>query len=506
VAAGEEARLAGRYRVVRRLGAGGMGTVHLAEDERLGRPVAIKRLHAESAREIARRFQREAKLGASLNHPNLVAVYDAVSDEEDVLIVMEYVDGPTLAQRLRQGRIHPAEALAALEGVAAALDHAHAHGVVHRDVKPGNVLLGPGGAAKLADLGIASAVEGTQITRSGAVLGTPAYMAPEQLEGGRTGPASDVYALAAVAYETLSGCRARLGRTPMEIAHRAATEPPPDLRAAWPEAPAAASETIRRAMARDRAERPESAGALLAELREALFPAAATARTAELPAGPVGAAPVPPAAGPSGATASPPPTTDRPPPDRGRSGVSPGQAGEAAAPGRREPLRSRRRAAPLAALAATAALALAAVLLAGGSEQPAPAPDRPPSARTGPPPAAAQRAAADTVREFYELSADDRYEEAWALAGEGFRALFQGSFDSYVGTVDTLEEFEFLSLEPTRQSADSVSLAARSVARHTNGVDRCRSTYEVARGEDGRWRIEDGSISCPRSTRPASGE
>jgi hypothetical protein len=261
--------LAGRYRVERRLGSGGMGAVHLARDERLGRPVAIKRLPADSPEEAARRFEREARLGASLNHPNLVTVYDTDADEEGVLIVMEYVPGSTLSDELASGPLAPERAVEILTGVAAALDHAHAAGVIHRDVKPANVLLGQG-VVKLADLGIATAAETSGITRTGNVLGTPVYMAPEQLEGRDLGPAVDVYALAAVAFEALSGRRARTGRTPLEIAQKVATEPPPDLREVWAAAPDGAAAALCRGMANDPEERPRSAGALVAEVREGL--------------------------------------------------------------------------------------------------------------------------------------------------------------------------------------------------------------------------------------------
>src|SRR5918997_5907549 len=197
--------LAGRYRVIDRLGSGGMAVVYLAEDERLGRRVAVKRLHADSPEDTAKRFSREARLGASLNHPNVVTVYDTVTDEGTVVIVMEYVDGESLADALRRGPVEPDETVRILRGVAAALDHAHQNGIVHRDVKPANILLGKEGGAKLVDLGIATAVEGTRITRSGSVMGTAAYMAPEQLDGMDTGPHTDVYALASVAYEMLTG-------------------------------------------------------------------------------------------------------------------------------------------------------------------------------------------------------------------------------------------------------------------------------------------------------------
>jgi eukaryotic-like serine/threonine-protein kinase len=270
--------LAGRYRVIERLGSGGMASVLLAEDERLGRQVAIKRLHAESPEDTAQRFRREAQLGASLNHPNLISVYDIVTDDEGVLIVMEYVDGETLRDAIDRGPVPPGRAMEVLRGVAAGLDHAHAEGIVHRDVKPANVLIGRrDGQAKLADLGIATAVEGTRITKSGTVMGTAAYMAPEQLEGQRAGPAADIYALAVVAWETLSGSRAYDGRTPIEIAHRKASEPPPSLADVWPDAPSAAVAALQRGMGADPGSRPRSAGAFVEELGHALAPAPAPA-------------------------------------------------------------------------------------------------------------------------------------------------------------------------------------------------------------------------------------
>jgi tetratricopeptide (TPR) repeat protein/predicted Ser/Thr protein kinase len=259
-----------RYRVIKHLGSGGMASVLLCEDERLGRKVAVKRLHADSPVDVERRFKREAKLGASLNHPNVVSVFDTATDEEGVLIVMEYVEGHPLRQLLRHGPLRPEEVCRIVSDVGDALDHAHAQGVVHRDVKPGNVLIREDGVTKLADLGIATAADDTRITRSGVVLGTAGYMAPEQLDGRGAEPASDIYALAAIAFEGLSGRKPREGKTPMQIAHSMATEDPPDLREAWPRAPAAAARVLQRGMALEPEDRPASAGELARELTDAL--------------------------------------------------------------------------------------------------------------------------------------------------------------------------------------------------------------------------------------------
>jgi eukaryotic-like serine/threonine-protein kinase len=280
--------LAGRYRPLRILGTGGMARVHLAEDERLGRRVAVKQMHAHSADDAALRFEREAKLGASLNHPNLVSIYDIETEGESVLIVMEYVEGETLQDTIARGTPAPERVAEIVRDIASGLDHAHRHGVVHRDVKPANILIRRDGTAKLADLGIASAAEQTSITRSGVVMGTAAYMAPEQLEGGKAGPQTDVYALAAVAFEALSGQKARTGKTPLEVAHQVVNGPAPDLARSWHGAPPGVVSALARGLAREPGERHSTAGAFADELTRGLRArvaqaAPATERTAPMP-------------------------------------------------------------------------------------------------------------------------------------------------------------------------------------------------------------------------------
>src|SRR3954468_10747840 len=222
---------AGRYRRVRRLGTGGMARVFLAEDTVLDRQVAVKQLPSGSPQEALRRFRREARLGASLNHPNVVSIFDSLTDDDALLIVMEYVEGESLSERLKRGAVSTEESLSILRQVAEALDHAHAHGVVHRDVKPSNVLIGSDGAVKLADLGIATAVDATSITGTGAVIGTLAYIAPERLRGKPGEASADIYSLAAVAFELLSGRRAHPEQTPPELLRSVDSGRVPDLRA-----------------------------------------------------------------------------------------------------------------------------------------------------------------------------------------------------------------------------------------------------------------------------------
>src|SRR3954451_6456164 len=258
---------AGRYRAIRWLGAGGTATVFLARDERLEREVAVKRVHgAEVTAETALRLQREARIMASLRHPNLVTVLDMVTDADDLLLIMEYVQGQTLAEVFASGPLAWEHTSALLTPVAAALDDVHREGVVHRDLKPSNILVASNGVVKVADLGLATAAEITRITPPGVILGTPAYMAPEQARPGRCTHAVDIYALATIAFEALSGARPRAGRTVVAILAQATQEPPADLREHRPGTPAPVAEALMRGMSPDPQDRQTSASQLLADL------------------------------------------------------------------------------------------------------------------------------------------------------------------------------------------------------------------------------------------------
>src|SRR5437764_7165232 len=226
--------IAGRYRVEGRLGVGGMSTVYLAFDHRLERYVALQLLaeHLAEDETFVSRFRREALAAARLVHPNIVQVFDFGLDERSGqhFIVMELVDGPSCAQLLRDRRVMPVdETLDVISQACRGLDHAHRNGVVHRDVKPGNLLVSRDGGVKLADFGIARATDQSSITQVGSVLGTAAYLAPEQARGEEAGPPADLYGLAVVTYQLLSGRLHYEATSPSALAHKQHRSAPPPL-------------------------------------------------------------------------------------------------------------------------------------------------------------------------------------------------------------------------------------------------------------------------------------
>ncbi len=228
------AEIGGRYRLEGRLGYGGMSTVHLALDLRLERQVAVKLLAEHLAEDptFISRFQREAQAAARLVHPNIVQVFDSGQDEASgqYYIVMEYIEGQSCAEILRDdGWLEVDEAIAIIDQACEGLHYAHRHGVVHRDVKPGNLLRAREGEVKLADFGIAKATEQSSITQVGSVLGTAAYLAPEQARGEEAGPRADLYALGVVTYQLISGRLPYEANSLTELALKQQQEAPPML-------------------------------------------------------------------------------------------------------------------------------------------------------------------------------------------------------------------------------------------------------------------------------------
>src|SRR3978361_1571377 len=216
--------LEGRYRVLERLARGGTSTVYSAGDERLHRPVAVKVMSAALSTDpaFADRFAREARVAARLSHPNAVSVYDQGTDGSHVFLVMELVRGRTLRDLLRErGVLSPAQAVSIMEPVLGALAAAHRAGLVHRDVKPENILLSDDGAVKVADFGLARAIEAdASSTRTGLMMGTVAYCPPEQISRGSADARSDVYSAGVVLFELLTGTAPYLGDSAMAVAYQ----------------------------------------------------------------------------------------------------------------------------------------------------------------------------------------------------------------------------------------------------------------------------------------------
>ena len=304
-----EVLLAGRYRLETRIAVGGMGEVWRAADAVLGRPVAVKLMRAEYAGhpEAMARFRAEAQRAAALSHPNIAHVYDfgEAAPGGAAYLVMELVDGPSLAGLLATGPLDPVLVMDVLAQAAAGLQAAHTAGLVHRDVKPGNLLMNPAGVLKITDFGIAYAAGAAPVTQTGMIVGTPAYLAPERVAGRPASPASDLYSLGVAGYECLTGAPPYTG-TAAEVAaahlHRSVPPLPPTV-------PPAVAAFIAELTAPDPAARPPSAGAAAAraaQLRDALRGGATTVQQAggaggwDGEWGPPAALASPPAGGPGG--------------------------------------------------------------------------------------------------------------------------------------------------------------------------------------------------------------
>jgi eukaryotic-like serine/threonine-protein kinase len=272
--------LSGRYRLEAKLGSGGMSTVYLARDQTLDRQVAVKVMHREMSEqpEQLERFRQEARAVAKLSHPNVVSVIDAGEDGGHPYIVFEYVEGETLKQRIgRDGALDPQEAIAYAIEIARGLSVAHARKMVHRDIKPQNILIDAEGRAKLTDFGISRQLEQDGMTATGRVLGTTDYVAPEQAMGRGADPRSDIYSLGVVLYEMLVGQVPFQADSQVGVAMKHVNEELPDVQRRRPEVSAAVALVVERSTAKDPAQRYQQVGEMIDDLSTALEVEAARA-------------------------------------------------------------------------------------------------------------------------------------------------------------------------------------------------------------------------------------
>ena len=276
-----EGDVLGGYRIVRLIGRGGMGAVYLADDVRLGRKVALKVLAADTGQmpRVRERFVRESHVAASLDHPHILPIYEAGEADGQLFIAMRYVPGPDLAGIIaRDGPLPLPRTVALIDQIASALDAAHAAGLIHRDVKPGNILVAPGSApgtdhAYLSDFGLTKHAEYSEaLTRSGQLMGSVGYVAPEQIENRPIDARADVYSLGCVLYECLAGTQPYPRDTEMATLYAHVQAPPPSLAEARPELPPAIDVVIAKALAKDPAERYDSAGGLARAVAAAAAP------------------------------------------------------------------------------------------------------------------------------------------------------------------------------------------------------------------------------------------
>jgi serine/threonine protein kinase len=265
--------IGGRFRLEEKVGSGGMSSVYRAFDPTLERHVAIKLMHRDisSDADQLERFRREARAVAQLSHPHVVTVIDAGEDDGNPYIVFEYVEGETLKDRIRRlGRLPVAEAVAYAVEIGRALECAHSHMLVHRDVKPQNVLIDPDGRAKVTDFGIARSLEAQGLTATGRVLGTTDYVSPEQALGHEVTAQSDIYSLGIVLYEMLTGEAPYKADTQVAVAMKHVREPLPDVQRRRPEISAALAAVVERATAKETSNRYATVGEMVHDLEEVL--------------------------------------------------------------------------------------------------------------------------------------------------------------------------------------------------------------------------------------------
>jgi serine/threonine-protein kinase len=525
-------RFADRFVLEHKLGAGGMARVFLGRDEVLDRPVAVKLLNpVHGGTDIGDRFEREGRTAARLAHPNIVQVYDAGEAEfdgrETSYIVMEYIPGGDLKRLIdRRGRL-PGRELARLgDEVCAGLAHAHERGVIHRDIKPHNILLDDNGHAKVTDFGVARALDMTRATRSGFFLGTALYSSPEQLQGQKVTPKSDVYSLGATLYQAATGEPPFTGQTPLEIASQHVSRTPTPPREGGAEVSGNLEALILGCLAKDPDDRPtvkEARSRLEAELR----PAAATQ------AQPVVSPTTPTRAEQTRKVPAAPPPRDR--------------TGATARYGRPQ----RRRGGLLVALAVLAVLvmigALAAPNLLGGGDQnagssnagqnnaqgggnggqpdgdaggnqgggdpgggvspsasasaSAASEESPPSQNIPEQGEFTAQAAEQTVEGFYTTTSEGDYDTSAKLLSESWRQRWFPDQATFERTFDKVESVVFIEGPNAEVSDNTATVTGETQATLTGEIQQNEGTWYLVQ-EDGRWKI-DGWDVVQRSSRPA---
>ena len=490
-----------------------MSVVFLGRDEVLDRPVAIKLLKPGYAQtDIGARFRREGRTAASLSHPNIVQVYDAGEGEyegrETSYIVMEYVPGGDLKALIDGRGALSGGDLSRLSEAAAGLAHAHERGVIHRDVKPHNILLNENGRPKLSDFGIARALDATHATRTGSYLGTALYSPPEQLQGERVTPKSDVYSLGVTLYHAATGQPPFIG-APIEIASQHVSKEPTPPRELNDALSPALEALILDCMKKDPAARPTADEVRLGLLEAGRGVHATEADPEPQETGPTQKEPASPAAAAPRAPVSRPSTSQRPP-------------GGAVRAGRRD-----RRGGILAALAVVAVLAVIGALavpglLGGGNEQ---AGGEPPQNDAGQNPsdggqnqqvgggggqqaasalseggnqeqaradsgAADEEAATQTIREVYTTAAQGDYAASYNLLSEEFKQSTAPTQAEWSGQFSTLQSIRFERGPDARVTGDTATVTGVTIAEHTDRTERNTATWKLV-NENGEWKLDD---------------
>ena len=500
-------RFAQRFVLEREIGAGGMARVFLGRDEVLDRPVAIKILNPHhSGTEIGARFRREGRTAARLSHPNIVQVYDAGEDKlegrEVSYIVMEYVPGGDLKAFIDEEGSLPSDELAGLGSeVASGLAHAHEKGVIHRDIKPHNILIDAHGRPKLTDFGIARALGATQATRTGSYLGTALYSSPEQLRGEKVTPKSDVYSLGMSLYQAAVGEAPFIG-TPIEVASQHVSRQPDAPSALGVDLSDGVETLILDCIQKDPERRPTAE-----EVHERLLDETRLVRTTR-------ASTAPPVSEPSPTEHTRPepeaPPTEPPP------GAARGGGGQ-----RRWPILLAA-AALLLVLLGTATAASFGVnpltaLTAQGENEQASSSEDPSSqpAGSGQESTFEQAASEDTaargeggnttssggsesaaaeqaLEDHYRAAADGDYDEAWNSLSAGFQQRL-GSQGAYINQFGTLESLDFEEGPTAQVSGNTATVSGITIATHTDRTERNTATWTLV-SEGGEWKVDNITI------------